>query len=117
MVRLLGRFGVRLFTAGLKQALQPAFTAKTIFEIQDESSHVVVRELGLANMSMGLGAIVSAFAPSWRPAAASVGGLYFGLAGLMHVGRRPKSGNELTALVSDLLVFSVAALYLLARAR
>jgi hypothetical protein len=108
--------GVRLFTAGLKQSLQPAFTAKDIFEIEDKGSHVIVRELGLANVSMGLGAVASAFAPSWRPAAAFIGGLYFGLAGLTHVGRRPKTGNELTALVSDLFVFSVATLYLIARA-
>jgi hypothetical protein len=35
----------------------------------------------------------------------------------MHVGRRPKNGNELTALVSDLVAFSLAALYILAQAR
>ena len=47
-----------------------------------------------------------------RPVAAITGGLYFGLAGLLHVFRAPASLNETIAKVSDLFIFGVVLLYL-----
>jgi hypothetical protein len=99
--------GVRLATAGLRQSLNPEFTAQQIFHISNPDSHVVIRELGFANVCMGIGAAVSLFAPSWRICAAFVGGLYFGIAGVMHVIRKPATPNEWLALVSDLFIFLV----------
>lgn len=52
---------------------------------------------------------VAGFVPSWRTCAAFTGGLYFGIAGLMHLIKRPATPNEWIALVSDWLIFIVIA--------
>jgi hypothetical protein len=62
--------GVRLFTAGLRQVVQPKFTAEEIFAIHDLGSFAIVRELGFANLSMGLLGICTIFR-SARSSAAS----------------------------------------------
>jgi hypothetical protein len=46
--------GVRPFLAGVRQVLQPSFTAVEIFEIHEPKALAIVRELGFANLSMGL---------------------------------------------------------------
>jgi hypothetical protein len=105
--------GVRLLIAGLKQSLQPRFTAEQIFNIRNsEESLAIVRELGFANICLGLAGILSLFRIEWRPLSAIIGGLYFGLAGLLHVFRAPASRNEMIAKVSDLFIFGVVLLYL-----
>jgi len=101
--------GVRLATAGLRQIVQPSFTAREIFHHQGAESETIVRELGFANVCLGLTAILSLFAPGWRMAAAFGGGLYFGIAGLMHAIKRPATPNEWVALISDLFIFAIAA--------
>jgi hypothetical protein len=107
--------GVRLATAGLRQSLNPEFTAREIFHLSHPDSHVVVRELGFANVCMGLGAAVSLFVPSWRMCAAFVGGLYFGIAGLMHVIKKPATPNERLALASDLFIVVVVGAWFIHR--
>jgi len=53
--------GVRLFLAGVRQVVQPRFTAEEIFGIHDTGSFAIVREVGFANLSMGfLGVLHSA---------------------------------------------------------
>jgi hypothetical protein len=105
--------GVRLLIAGLKQSLQPRFTAEQIFNIRNsEESLAVIRELGFANICLGLAGILSLFRMEWRPVAAITGGLYFGLAGLLHIFRTPASRNETIAKISDLFIFGVVLLYL-----
>src|ERR1700744_1160934 len=74
--------GIRLFTAGLRQAAKPEFTAKDIFHINSVESHTIVRELGFANICFGLLGILSLFVPEWRTAAAFTGGMYMGIAGV-----------------------------------
>lgn len=101
--------GVRLFSAGVKQVAQPGFTARDIFHLASPDAEVVVRELGFANICMGLAAMISGFVPSWRTSAAFVGGLYFGIAGVMHAIKKPSTSNEWIALVSDLFVFLLVA--------
>jgi hypothetical protein len=104
--------GIRLFIAGLRQATKPAFTAKEIFHMTGDESYVVIRELGFANLCFGTLGILSLFKPEWRPAAAIAGGLYFGLAGVQHLFKKPDSRNELIAMVSDIYIFLILALYL-----
>jgi hypothetical protein len=65
--------GLRLFTAGFKQALTPDFTAKTIFEVTDAKAFPIVRELGFANICTGFIGTISLFFPNFRLAAAIVG--------------------------------------------
>ena len=106
--------GIRLFVAGVKQTIQPRFTAAEIFGIQNsEESFVIIRELGFANICMGLMGILSFFINEWRPIAAITGGLYFGLAGIQHVVKKADSGNEVIAMISDLFLFGLMLTYLL----
>jgi len=107
--------GVRLLIAGICQATKPAFTAQQIFHISGTDSYPVIRELGFANICMGIVAITSLFQSEWRMPAAVAGGLYFGLAGLLHVFKKPDSRNEMIALVSDLYLFIVIAAYIILR--
>ena len=104
--------GIRTLTAGISQTLNPAFTA-SILEISD-TCFVAIREIGFANISMGLLAVISLFIPSWRKAGGFCGGLYLGIAGLLHVGRIPEGINlkETIAMVSDLFVFAIVVFYL-----
>ena len=106
--------GIRLFTAGLKQAIKPAFTAEEIFHIKEPASQIIVRELGFANICFGLAGIMSLFIPEWRTAAAFTGGLYLGIAGVYHIIKKPSTANEVIAMISDLFIFLVMAVYLLA---
>jgi len=97
--------GLRLFSAGLKQAIKPSFTATEIFKT-DRSSYLVVRELGFANICIGIIGIVSLFLPGFRLAAAVAGGLYFGFAGFLHVFHK-RDQDEIFAMISDLFIFVV----------
>jgi hypothetical protein len=101
--------GARLLSGGVRQVVQPSFTAREIFHLASADAEVIVRELGFANICLGLAAAISGFVPSWRMGAAFAGGLYFGIAGAMHVAKRPATPNEWIALVSDLFIFAVVA--------
>jgi hypothetical protein len=96
--------GIRLVTAGLRQILKPAFTAETIFKLRSAESHIVIRELGFANLTLGLMAGTSLFFPSWQLPAACMGIFFYGVAGIQHVIKRPVTANQWIALVSDLYI-------------
>ena len=104
--------GIRLLVAGIRQTLNPAFTAKDIFEIEDEKSYPIVRELGFSNLCSGLAAVISLYVPAWRITAAFIGGLYMGIAGINHAIRKPTGGNELVAMISDLFILVVMTVYI-----
>lgn len=97
--------GVRLFVAGLRQVMQPAFTAEEIFGLKDSGAFPIVRELGFANLCMGLLSICSIFHASWVVPGALVGGLYYGLAGAGHVAQGHRNAKENMALYSDIAIF------------
>lgn len=99
--------GIRLVLAGLRQVLLPGFTAKEIFGMQTEEAFPIVRELGFANLCFGLVGILSCWKPEWRMVSAFASGIYFGLAGLLHLVRKPANGNEQFALWTDLLIFGL----------
>jgi hypothetical protein len=96
--------GVRLFIAGIKQNLQPGFTAVDIFKIEDPKAYGLVREIGFGNLAMGAAGLLSLALPNWLPAAAFVGGVYYGLAGLGHAVKTERNGKEQVALISDVLI-------------
>ena len=61
--------GVRLFVAGLTQAIHPRFTSERIFGFKTEEPLVAFRELGFANLAMGtlgLGSLLAAQSTSAR---------------------------------------------------
>ena len=99
--------GGRLLVAGLRQAIQPRFTAETILGIKGEEPLQVVQELGFANISIGVIGIVSIFNSAWIMPAAIVGGLLYGCAGIRHVVKDKRNAMENTAMVSDLFIFAV----------
>ena len=105
--------GVRLFLAGIRQVVQPRFTAEEIFEIHDPSALPIIREIGFANLSMGTLGICSIFRPDWVIPAAIVGSLYYGFAGLGHLPQKNKNAKEYTAMVSDLFAAGILAWFAL----
>jgi hypothetical protein len=105
--------GIRLFIAGARQVIQPQFTAKEIFGIRDGGSFAIVREVGFANLSMGLLGICSVFRVGWIVPAALVGGLYYGLAGAGHIFHQGKNAREYTAMISDGFIFLVLMVFMM----
>jgi hypothetical protein len=113
VTHLIGRWfvfwavGARLFIAGVRQVVQPQFTAKEIFAIQDQAALPIVRELGFANLSMGLLGICSIFRADWILPGAVVGGLYYGFAGLGHIFQKHRNAKENLAMISDVFIFGL----------
>ncbi|MDR1790230.1 MAG: hypothetical protein LBR20_00940 [Propionibacteriaceae bacterium] len=101
--------GCRLLTAGVAQVIRPSFTAERIFGIRDQKAYGLVRELGFGNSCFGLLGILSLPFSSLRYAASLVGGLYFLMAGIMHVLRYEKNTDERFAMITDLYAFGVIA--------
>jgi hypothetical protein len=99
--------GVRLFTAGLRQIIQPEFTANVILGFKSSESLLLVRELGFSNLAVGLLGILSLMFPQWRWPVALAGGVFYGLAGLTHVIQDHRNTLENVAMVSDLFVSAV----------
>jgi hypothetical protein len=94
--------GARLFAAGSRQILQPRYTAQTILGIKGDANLVVVRELGFANLALGIGGIATLAAPSWVPPMALVGGIFYAAAGIQHTLQSGRNRTESFAMVTDL---------------
>jgi hypothetical protein len=108
--------GTRLTVAGLSQLTNPARTTRGILNIEDNAAEHVVQEFGYANVSMGLVGLVAPFVSGWGILGAVPGAVFLGLAGLRHVVKRAKSRKETVATWTDLLVFVMVALGILAAA-
>lgn len=106
--------GVRLVLAGLRQMLQPRYTALTILGIKSEDSLRVVRELGFANTAIGSVGVLTLVAPSWLLAAALAGAVFYGLAAINHFLHRPRNKLQNVAMLSDLFASLVLAVCLAA---
>ena len=104
--------GIRLFTAGISQSSNPAFTGR-IFKMKTQESYVVIRELGFANISLGVMGILSVINDHWRTLAAVSGCLFFGLAGIQHLFKKSDSTNETIAMIGDLFVFIILLAFLI----
>jgi hypothetical protein len=101
--------GVRLLLAGLRQVINPSFTAATIFGSNDKAALPIVQELGFGNLSIGLLGALTLLVNDWVVPAAIAGGLFYGLAGLQHALKGERNGAETIAMVSDLFLFLVLA--------
>jgi len=104
--------GIRLLLAGARQVANPAFTAEKIFDLRDRSVLPIVQELGFANLAIGLLGALAVFNPGWVVPAAITGGLFYGLAGFKHALRHERNAKENIALISDICIFVVLALFL-----
>jgi hypothetical protein len=107
--------GFRLGLAGARQVLRPAFTAREIFKLQDDAALPIVRELGIANLGLGVTGVLSLARPDFTLPVALMAGLFYAAAGLGHVAARHRSRNETLAMVSDLWLALVLAAYVAAR--
>jgi uncharacterized membrane protein HdeD (DUF308 family) len=120
IVSLIGRWfvfwgvGVRLGLAGLRQIIQPVFTARDIFKITGDEALPVIRELGFANVATGVVALTSIAMKTFVLPAAIAGGIFYAMAGLIHVTARGRSRNETIAMVSDFFVSAVLGLFTIA---
>ena len=103
--------GIRLFTAGLRQALQPQFTAQEIFGIADSKPLPIVRELGFANLSIGILGLLSLLNSTWILPCAVAGGSFYGLAAIQHLLRKERNAIENVALASGVFMFLVLLVY------
>jgi hypothetical protein len=105
--------GVRLLLAGLRQTFQPGFTLTKIFEIDHKPSEHIVQELGFANLAISVICLVTPLKQFqfFVPAAATVAGIFYGLAGVKHVFSGHRNAQRTLAMVTDLIVFAVLATY------
>lgn len=99
--------GMRLFLAGARQTVQPKYTAEVILGLKSSDALIVVRELGFANLAIGALGLVSLAVAEWRLAAALVGGLFYGFAGVNHALQPHRNRLETVAMVSDLLAAAI----------
>lgn len=104
--------GVRLLIAGIRQIVQPRFTASEIFGLTDYSAFPIVRELGFANVCMGLVGVCVLARLDWLVPASLAGGLYYGFAGVGHIFDSHRNAKENVAMFSDLWVFVLLAIFL-----
>ncbi|GLK84991.1 DUF6790 family protein [Ancylobacter defluvii] len=108
--------GVRLLLAGIMQLVKPGFTASSILGVDDLRSHVLVQELGCANLAMGAAGLLSLLISSWVFPVAFIGGAFLGLAGLNHMRRPERNFRENMAMASDLVAaFILFAAFIIAQ--
>jgi hypothetical protein len=103
--------GIRLLLAGISQVVRPSYTASNIFRLKDAAAEKIVSELGYANISMGLGGVLSLLSQAWLAPAGLAGGLFLGLAGIKHAMNTERNAKENVAMMTDLLVACVVAVY------
>ncbi|HVM71137.1 MAG TPA: DUF6790 family protein [Anaerolineales bacterium] len=104
--------GVRLFTAGLRQVLQPRFTAEVILGIREAGQTILVQELGFANLAMGTLGVATLLNGAWLVPAALTGALFIGMAGIRHAFSKNRNRLETEAMISNLFVVIVLIGYL-----
>jgi hypothetical protein len=96
--------GVRLSLAGVRQMVQPRYTAEVILGLKSAEALFVVRELGIANSALGVVGILSILAPTWLPPASLAGTVFYGLAGINHLRHKPRNSQRNFAMVTDLII-------------
>jgi hypothetical protein len=103
--------GLRLLIAGVMQMFQPRVTTERIFAIKGEEALPIVRELGIANVALGIVGTLSLVRPSFILPMALAGAIFYGLAGFRHATEGCKTQNEKIAMASDLFVSLALAAY------
>jgi hypothetical protein len=99
--------GVRLFLAGVRQIVQPQYTAEKILGIKDRDATLIVRELGIANTAIGSVAVSSLFFRDWEFPIALVGTIFYALAGINHITDKHRNKLQSFAMATDLFAAAV----------
>ena len=105
--------GVRWSGAGIRQCLQPQFTARDIFRMKTEEALPIIREHGIGNFAVGTAGFVSLWVPSFIVPVALIAAIAYGAWGVLHVASKARSMNENIAMVSDFWLAAVLAAYLI----
>ena len=82
--------GSRLLLAGLSQLFAPERTAAILGSEGNAAERTLARELGGANVAMGLAGLL-ALVPGWTIPAGAAGAVFLGIAGVSHVTTPGKS--------------------------
>jgi hypothetical protein len=106
--------GVRLGLAGMRQLFRPSFTAREIFHTTNDEVLPLVRELGAANPSVAVVALLSLAIPNFVLPAAIYATIFYGVAGVRHFAELDRSRNENVAMGSDLFMALVLLLFVAA---
>lgn len=106
--------GVRIGFAGVRQALNPRYTAETILGLKTSEPWFVVRELGFANIGLGTVALGSILTRNWLTPAAVAGAIFSGLAGINHLLTKSRNRLQNVAMLTDLFACGVLCTYCLA---
>jgi hypothetical protein len=96
--------GTRLLVAGIVQSSGKGPTTAILGSAKPSVQEgQLTRELGMANLCIGLAGLL-ALVPGWALPAGLAGGLYLLIAGIMHVPKRGKNAQEQLATWTDLVV-------------
>ncbi len=96
--------GTRLLVAGLAQVSGKGPTAEILGANTASIQEVqLTRELGTANVGMGLAGLL-ALVPGWALPAGVAGGVFLLIAGMLHVAKPGKGAKEALATWTDLIV-------------
>ena len=104
--------GIRLFFKGVRLASTSQYTGLHLSSFRNRDSYLLLLELGFANMALGAMGILSVINDQWRLIAAIAGAIYFGLADLLRLLKKPIGRHEQVALVCNLLAFAGLVAYL-----
>lgn len=107
--------GVRLLLAGVRQVMQPSYTAATIFKIDNPDAEKLVTEIGLGNLAMGIVGVLTLVEPAWVVPAGVTGGLYLGFAGIKHAMNSGRNRTENIAMLTDFAAAAIIAVGVIAR--
>jgi hypothetical protein len=99
--------GVRLLIAGLRQIVQPRYTAETILGVKNPDAMLIVRELGIANTAIGSAGLGSLFFSGWTLPLAVIGAIFYGLAGINHFIHKGRNKLQNVAMTSDLFASAI----------
>lgn len=106
--------GVRLLLAGLRQIVQPRYTAEQILGVKDPDATLIVRELGIANTAIGSIGVASLFFRTWEFPIALAGTIFYALAGINHVIDKHRNRLQNFAMISDLFAAALLLMSCLA---
>jgi len=100
--------GIRLFTAGLMQIFNPIYTANLLqLNLND---FIVIRELGLSNISIGLLGILSYFKHGLQKYVCLYILIFFSGASIIHITRLLQYANydEIITLITNIFIIIVS---------
>ena len=104
--------GFRSVTAGLVQLFYPKYTASIIFGLSGDSFYIFIRELGMANISIGLAAMLCIRKNQWITPVTFITGMFYVLLTVNHIINFQAGIEELISLIFDILVLVISGLYL-----